>query len=1316
MDDLLDNANATDIPWEAPSDLPKALHVDTVLVGDQPDALEVVVAHSQARPKAEDLRRLWRARWGKRAAPVALVVQYESAHGRQAAVCGLREDADVVFDLNVEQVERVGIAAFDSPTVPEGERFFQKLLSDPVENQIPGLTNTGLFASHELRAGVPQRPDWQDQKALARSLVAHRGSTLLDALGYDVSPYRSAGFLLSTKDGPRRAVAVLVEDSEHFDRPSSRLNAESPVLYGLSMAQQQELPWLLLLRGTQLRLYSAKPQVGVGRKGQTETYVELDLALLDEDSATYLPLLFHADALSPSGSVDEILRASANHVAALGARLRERIYTEAVPALAVAVASHMGAASEEELEEAYHRTLVILFRLLFVAYAEDRGLLPYPGNPRYTRKALKTLAREFVDSPGEEFDANATDLWNDLLSVWRAINDGNEEWDVPAYNGGLFADDERHPSGREIARMQLTNAEIGPALRALLVDTSDDGIFGPVDFRSLSVREFGTIYEGLLESSLSIAPTDLTLSKDKSFVPAKAGQNVEVPAGRVYFHNASGKRKATGSYFTKSFAVEHLLDASLEPALTQHLDRLRALIDQGEEAKAAEVFFDFRVADLAMGSGHFLVAAIDRIERRLAAFLTEHRLPTVTEELERLAQIAREALGDQSDQVEIETSMLLRRQIARRCIYGLDLNTMAVELARLGIWIHTFVPGLPMSALDHGLVAGNSLTGMATIAQVLDVLDANRTPGQASLFAEQIETTLEKARTRLLRVGRTAEATKQEVHAAREAHAQALQEAEEVKALLDAAVAVQMGAVPLPMDPEQAIARGKSEKAREAVAAVCATHLLYQFPEVFLRPEGGFDVILGNPPWEKVRWEAAPYWVGVAPGLMALTDKAREKKIEELRAERPMEAEREQQEREEREILQDLFKKAYTLRGGTHLELAQLMLERALRSLARTGHLGLVLPRQSMVLAGWKKLRGHLVGTHDLRIVQGRNHGEWIFEEVHASYAVVLLSVGPRRNRTVEVGVARGPEEVAAVAAGRSISFTSDELGTLSDANVVPWFNEPEDRRVFDIMRALPRISSGRGWIRASHDARWDFTGSGPDKRLVTPQEASGAWKVLMTRHVDAFTFDDEPHKQFVTNLRPLSELKRGVALTDGAFTLGAGHPLLIFRRPSRSDDSRTLIATALPETGYLHNKGSVHAIMHDLTSSPTSRLALVGLVNTLTMDWWARRFVDRHVTSPIINQLRLPAWDSDDIDTAAAITGSLLSRSGSTRLAGGIDVTDRHQGTDSVELLAELERLTLRGFGLQHHDLEVIAQDFNTTGLPTELRSALNLGKGTSQ
>ena len=210
------------------------------------------------------------------------------------------------------------------------------------------------------------------------------------------------------------------------------------------------------------------------------------------------------------------------------------------------------------------------------------------------------------------------------------------------------------PSGAALATLQLTDAEFAPALSALLVDEGDEG-YGPVDFRLLSVREFGTIYEGLLESTLAVAQDDLAVRKVKGqeqYVPAKANDPVEVPAGAAYLHNRSGVRKATGSYFTKPFAVEHLLEHALRPALDDHVARLDALAATGDDASLAEAFFDFRCADIAI-EGHFLVAALDRIEARLSAWLAQHPVPGVSAELDRLRDTALAALGDLGVGVEI---------------------------------------------------------------------------------------------------------------------------------------------------------------------------------------------------------------------------------------------------------------------------------------------------------------------------------------------------------------------------------------------------------------------------------------------------------------------------------------------------------------------------------------------------------------------------------------------------------------------------------------------------------------------------------------
>ncbi|HET6497647.1 MAG TPA: hypothetical protein VFH17_01135, partial [Coriobacteriia bacterium] len=753
--DFLASSDARSIDWPKPSGAPVAIDTVEVLFGQGERPLEVAIATSAGVPKADDVRKLWKLR-ANRGAPVLLVVLHHAAGETQASVIGTEGDPAPIQGLSRGRVERIAAAALDEPNRHQAIRTLDRLLgSVSREGLTAGVINAGLFATHELKDGVPRRSDWSAARSRSVQLLGKTGRELLELLGYRIEP-KGPNLLALAGETAQRAIAVVLDEGEGFDRTSSRFGGVSPVSRALAQAQQERLPWVIALRRNQIRLYPADPDVGVGRKGLTETYLELDLTLLDDSDAGYLALLFSPEALEKGGSVDEILHDSAVYATNLGVRLRGRIYEDVVPGLAVAVARRMGASTEAELDSAYHRTLIILFRLLFVAYAEDRGLLPFERNPRYTRNALKTYAKDFAEDPGQIFSAESTSIWEDLVQVWNAIDSGEPRWDVPAYNGGLFATDDSHPDGAAVSALGLSNAEIGPALMATLVDADAQGERGPVDFRSLSVREFGTIYEGLLESSLSIAPSDLTLDREQTYVPAKEGDTVVVEAGGVYFHNASGQRKSTGSYFTKSFAVEHLLDTALEPAITEHLERVKALIAEDDtRTKAAEEFFDFRVADLAMGSGHFLVAAIDRIEARFSAFLSENPLPAVADELARLEAVARKALGEEQGLLaEIEPSLLLRRQIARRCIYGLDINLIAVELARLAIWIHTFVPGLPMSSLYHGLVHANSLTGMGTIEETLAALDPQAKPGQFSLFSESIEDALMKSKATLLKVAR----------------------------------------------------------------------------------------------------------------------------------------------------------------------------------------------------------------------------------------------------------------------------------------------------------------------------------------------------------------------------------------------------------------------------------------------------------------------------------------------------------------------------------------------------------------------------------
>jgi hypothetical protein len=1293
-------------PWDVGKDVPGTLRPRSYFLGRGTHPLEVVLATAAGRPKADDVRRLWKLRHGGRPSPVLLVVGYPGHDGPCFSVCGpAGEHPTLLHDLPLSQTERLADAALAEPNRHAAIRFLVSMMPE-VESDLPGLRNTGLLANQELRNGVPLRPDWADATHRGQQLLPLSGHRLVEALGFQVGSLSVSSSVLSIGAGNQRAVAVFLDETESFEESAERFQGVSPVSHALAIAEQENLPWVVLTRGRQIRLYSARPAVGVGRKGQAETYVEANLALLPADAAGYVPLLFGAGALVEKGTLEEILERSEDFAADLAARLRERVYHDTVPTLARAVAARLGDPAElddSDLSFAYEQTLLILFRLLFVAYGEDKELLPYRSNSMYADHSLKRVARllaERVRSGTLAFDANATDLWEDINQLWRAVHSGNAGWGLPAYNGGMFsghAEDSR--AGSALSEIALTDDEFGPALVAMLIDTGDDDVIGPVDFRSLSVTEFGTIYEGLLESMLSIAPTDLVTDDRGTYVPAKGKQTPVVHAGEIYFHNRSGARKATGSYFTKHFAVEHLLDHALEPALDDHLERISELLDADDQAAAADRFFDFRCVDLAMGSGHFLVAAVDRIERRLSNYLSIRPIPSVTAELHTLRQAALDALGDLSHGVEIETRSLLRRQVARRCVYGVDLNPISVELARLALWIHTFVPGLPLSFLNHSLVVGNALTGIGTLDEALDILDPDLPSGQVSLFREGIEEFLGRARGALTRLARTTEATTTDVKAAREAHLEATEAVEPARQLFDLLVSARLGRAQRPIDVSESSISNAADLAgaEEFAREIQALHFPIAFPEVFLRERPGFDCVLGNPPWDKVRYEAQQFWVVRDPGLNSLPAKEREARIDWLRLNLPDDAILEEKERALRAGFQTLFSAAFNLQGRGHLELAKLFVERALEAKSGDGRLGLVLPGNSLVVGGWAKLREQLVRSGSMKLVEARNARGWLFDDLDFRYAVVLLSRGAACN-SGSVGVWPAVDSgvrFAEMGVEPPIVLNEHEISSLSDRWAIPWFATAEDQATFDSMRERPSLASGAGWVTGRSDsALWDFSGSGRHAAFASSRGTGESWAVLMTRHVRQFGIaPDVPFQRFIRKPAELVSLGRGVELNDdgGPPQLSPDHPRVVYRYPARNDDSRTLIAAVLPDAGFLPSTGYVHSIVTD-PRSPQIAAALVAYLNSFVCDWWVRRFVDRHVTAPIINALPMPAWTDEEVLAAAELCRGLsdVVHSGAPS-RGGFGDPDL-----AWELRADLEHLVGSSFGLSAKSMAALLADFS--------------------
>src|SRR5579884_82168 len=406
-----------------------------------------------------------------------------------------------------------------------------------------------------------------------------------------------------------------------------------------------------------------------------------------------------------------------------------------------------------------------------------------------------------------------------------------------------------------------------------------------IDYKSLGVRQLGSIYEGLLEFKLRVAPEVMVVVKGKKteeIVPyaeaqqkklpilkegrGKDARDKTLPKGSVYLENDRRERKASGSYYTPDYIVKYIVEHTVGPVLAEKLESLRPLFREAEKTLKVEkdkvralnrkdisaenetykkfretlneAFFDLKVLDPAMGWNPII-----------------HGLAQTRSEI----QQEMERQGVTIDMSKLTDLNLLKRRVLKSCIYGVDLNPMAVELAKVSLWLDCFTLGAPLSFLDHHMKCGNSLIG-GNVQEVEDALSHD-------LFGHQFAGLL--SATQLMRkVGELSDVTAEEVAASRQAYKGAYDALAPFKRLLDVWISEYFGNKKARITTSVyagAIVAGNYSKAnaedRQAIETALELaktkrffHWELEFPEVFFdetkrRENGGFDAVVGNPPY-----------------------------------------------------------------------------------------------------------------------------------------------------------------------------------------------------------------------------------------------------------------------------------------------------------------------------------------------------------------------------------------------------------------------------------------------------------------------------------
>ena len=571
------------------------------------------------------------------------------------------------------------------------------------------------------------------------------------------------------------------------------------------------LTWGILTSGKLWRLYHRDTSY----KLDSFYEVNLEKILTDEDidAFRYFYYFFRSEAFVPHTSnhtfLDDVLSGSIRYTVSVSDDLGDKIYL-ALEELINGFLDYQGnnlTTSVSDVEKIHESCLILLYRLLFVLYAEGRGLLPLENLEYRSTYSLEAIATNIHDELDNNFVVSEllTDYWSRLQTLFTLIDKGWAE-NIPQYNGGLF-----NPTRHQF----LEDKKIGNRYLAKIIDTLTRTKEGErIAYQDLAIQHLGNVYEGLLE-----------------YKPI-----VQSQTERVKLEKNKNAKKASGSYYTSDAIVRSIVENALNPLC---------------ERKKFEDILQLKVLDPAMGSGHFLIGVIDHLALELATH--PDAPPMVT--------------GD------IDTEIAYwRRRVVETCIYGVDKNPMAVELAKVSLWLHTVAKGKPLSFLDHHIRCGNSLIG-ADIANLanLPVLKKSLRSQETSQTAFNMDfgftDTVSEAVGHYLVIEDMESTTADDIHVMEQELEHAQQTLNQHRKVANLWLSVYFGNEVMRGDYHNILSALKSrqaadfsnflgyQKAQKLAESYRYFHWEIEFPEVFRDALGnelenpGFDAIVGNPPY-----------------------------------------------------------------------------------------------------------------------------------------------------------------------------------------------------------------------------------------------------------------------------------------------------------------------------------------------------------------------------------------------------------------------------------------------------------------------------------
>lgn len=1078
-------------------------------------------------------------------------------------------------------------------------RISQALFTDFAKVESPSVTATIAFTEALMR------------DVFAFQDIKHVGTRIFSERLYSVT--------LEALDG--RVPIVVVPPSDSLDRASEHLAADGRKRSAATAIQDwlnadDNSLWGISCNGESLRL--VRDNASLTRPA----YIEANLRQIFEgeniSNFTALWLLIQASRFGVKDSpvsdcaLERWREAGSKEGVAARDRLREGV-EQALLALGNGFLEHTKNArlrgliekGDLPLQDYFTQLLRLIYRLIFLLAAEDRNLLHTPSATIAARKlyaegySLDNLRQHSVRRAAWD---RYHDRWEGLLVVFSALASGEERLGLPAL-GGLFTPDVLP----DLEQACLSNKALMEAIYRLAW-LKEDARLVPINWRDMETEELGSVYESLLE----LTPR-LNGSTGWQFTFA---EGVEAKG------NA---RKTTGSYYTPDSLVQTLLDSTLDPVL----ERVEA-----ESDDPVKGLLSITAIDPACGSGHFLLAAARRIASRVARI----RAGGVAS-----AEDYRQALRD----------------VVRSCIYGVDRNPMAVELTKVALWIETVEPGKPLGFLDANIRCGDSLVGIFDLKMLEDGIpdaaykpltgddknickalkEKNKTNSNAiqhTLFGGQGQQGKQPEKVQLEAMP---EDTLQDVEAKKQAFKQALQDPERLQQELKANLYVAaffatktpetLAIVPTNEDFSRLAQGAQPRKGiKEAVETISKEAKAFHWPLEFrdIMDKGGFEVVLGNPPWERIKLQEQEFFASRDPEIAtALNAAARQRMIKALQTAENGTRERKlfEEFEEEKRLAEaaSIFVREsgrFSLTGRGDVNTYALFTEHFKCLVSLRGRAGIIVPTGIATDATTAPFFADLVDKKQLAKLIDFENREALFQNVHRSFKFSLLTIGSDIKQIEFMFFLGNTGQL--MDSERGFTLSPEQIALINpNTKTAPVFRSKADAELSaKIYQAIPILindskgQKGNPW-NISFLAMFHMSG---DSGLFQTESASGLvplYEAKMNHQFDHrwATYDGAESRNCTLSERQNPSFESvpryWISETEVNTRLSAknwNHGWLIgWRDICRSTDERTLISTIFPRVGC----GDKFLLM---LPGHTPRLcaALIGSLNSLACDFNARQ------------------------------------------------------------------------------------------------------------